>query len=122
VFRRTNDCTLTGLHVSGIHHHAAAVLLEDCTRINLTGSTILDSDGVGLKLINTTLTRVSGLVIRDDRTEVNSSPALAVVGGHSNTVVGNALDRRAEIAPESGRAHDNEVTPRVTGTSLPATR
>jgi len=98
-FRRMNDCTLSGLHVTGIHHHAAAVLL-----------------------VNTTLTRVSGLVIRDDRTEVNPSPALTVVGGYSNTIVGNSLDRRAEIAPKSGRAHDHDVTPRVPGVSVPAAR
>ncbi len=107
-FRGSRDCTLTGLHVNGVRHHEAAVLIEDCTRFNATGGTVLDSDGVGLRLMNTSHTRVSGWLIRDDRA-ANPAPALQVAGGRNNIIVQNTLDRAAEVAPAAAIARDNEV-------------
>lgn len=109
VFRRTTDSTLSGLHVTGIRHHPAAVLLESCRRLHVTGITILDSDGVGLKLHDSSLSRVSNTLIRDDRPEANPAPALQVTGGRGNQIVSNTLDRRADIARESGLARDNDI-------------
>jgi hypothetical protein len=111
-FLRSRDCTVTGLHVNGVRHHEAAVLVDGCSRFNISGSSVLDSDGVALRLNNTSLTRVSGCVLRDDRGEANASPALKVTGGKGNTIVGNVLDRTADIAAASGTNRDNDVVPR----------
>ncbi|HUR56692.1 MAG TPA: right-handed parallel beta-helix repeat-containing protein [Opitutaceae bacterium] len=108
VFRRSRDCTITGLHVNGVREHEAAVVFEDCTRFNATNGTILDSDGVGLRLKNTSLSRVSGWLIRDDR-GANSSPAIQATGGEGNQIIGNTLDRAAQIAGSGTIARDNEV-------------
>ena len=111
-FRRSRDCTITGLHVNGVRAHEAAVLLEDCTRFNATNGTILDSDGVGLRLKNTSLSRVSGWLIRDDRGP-NAAPALQATGGEGNQITGNTLDRAAQIPGAGTIARDNEVVPRA---------
>jgi hypothetical protein len=113
-FRRSRDCTITGLQINGVRHHPAAVLLEGCSRFNVSGSTILDSDGIGLRLQDTALSRVSGCLIRDDRPGVNAASALVVTGGRGNSIIDNVLDRPAEIAPGVGTSRDNEVVPRST--------
>ncbi len=110
-FRRSRDCTLTGLHVNGVRHHEAAVLLEDCTRFNLMGATVLDCDGVGLRLNNTTLSRVTHCLIRDDRTPRNPAPALVVAGGSGNGIFQNTLDRPFDIDTGAGKSRDNEIVP-----------
>jgi hypothetical protein len=112
VFRRSRNCTVTGLQVNGTRHHDAAVLLESCERFNISGVTILDSDGVGLRLHDTTLSRVSGCLIRDDRPTSNLAPALVVSGGRGNSVIDNVLDRVAEISSSAALARGNEVVPR----------
>lgn len=112
-FRNSADCTISGLHVNGVRHHAAAVVLEKCARFNLTGATILDCDGVGLQLRDTTLTRVSGCIVRDDREPANAAPALVVAsGGRGNTIVDNQLDRPAQIDRASGLERNNDVVAR----------
>jgi hypothetical protein len=113
-FLRSRDCTITGLHVNGVRHHPAAVLIEACSRFNLSNSSVLDCDGVALSLNNTSLTRVTGCVLRDDRPERNKAPALKVVGGHGNSIVSNVVDRPAEIDRESGTSRDNDVVARLT--------
>jgi hypothetical protein len=112
-FLRSRDCTVSGLHVNGVRHHAAAVLLDSCSRFNVSGMSVLDCDGVALSLSNTSLTRVSGCVLRDDRAEPNSSAPLKVVGGHSNVIVSNVLDRPVEIARDSGIVRDNDIVARA---------
>ena len=112
-FLRSRDCTITGLHVNGVRHHAAAVLIDDCSRFNISDSTVLDSDGVALSLNNTSLTRVSGCMLRDDRSPVNPAPPLKVVGGRGNTIAGNIVDRPPEIMAGTGENRDNEVVARM---------
>jgi hypothetical protein len=111
-FRGSRDCTITGLHVNGVRHHDEAVLFEACSRFNIIGLSVLDSDGAGVRLKNTSLSRVSGCIVRDDRSDANLAPAIAVTGGKGNDIVGNTLDRRAEIAIGAGRSVENEVVPR----------
>lgn len=115
VIRGSRDCTLTGFQVSGVRQHEAAVVLQDCERMNLSDATILDSDGIGLAVRNTSLSRISGCVIRDDRTEPNRAPALVVAGGYGNSITGNLLDRAPEISGASGTSRDNEVVARGAG-------
>jgi hypothetical protein len=112
VFRRSRDSTLSGFVVKGVRHHESAVLLQECQRINVSGGSILDSDGIGLALRDTSLSRVSGCLIRDDRPEPNGMPALVVTGGYGNSIAGNVFDRPAKISGPSGSNRDNEVVPR----------
>lgn len=98
VFRSSRDCTLTGLHVNGVWRKPAAVLMEKCDRFHLANATILDSDGVGLLLRDTTNTRVSGCVIRDDRAERKATRSLQVIGGKGNWILQNLLANGQEVA------------------------
>lgn len=111
VLRGSRDCTLNGLHLNGVRHHAAALTLADCTRVNLSGASILDCDGSGLELTNTTLTRVSGCIVRDDRGG-NKAPAIKVTGGYGNQVVGNLLDRAPEIPTHAAVSRENDIVPK----------
>jgi len=98
VFRRTNDSTVTGLHVNGAWHAPAAVSFEDCARLNINGLTILDSDNTNLLLQNVSHSRVSNCLIRDDRPDAKSL-TLKVAGGTGNLLAGNLLGRPAEVDP-----------------------
>jgi polygalacturonase len=103
VFRNCDDCTLTGLHVTGVWRDPAAVLVEDCRRLNLTGCTILDCDHVGLLLRNVSDSRVSGCLIRDDRPGRQPGRSLVVSGGRGNVIIDNVLANGHEVEP--GTAH-----------------
>ncbi len=109
VFRQSRDCTITGLQVNGVRHHPAAVVFEQCSRINLSNVSILDCDGIGLRLQDSTLMRVTACMIRDDRETANPSPALVAIGGRLNQLTGNSFDRPAQIDATSGVNRDNEV-------------
>jgi hypothetical protein len=112
VFRGSRDCTISGLHVNGARHHDAAVLLDACARFNVSGASILDCDGIGLHLRGTTLTRVSGLVIRDDRQKGNGAASISVSGGSKNVITNNTLDRAARIDSSVAVNRDNEIVGR----------
>jgi hypothetical protein len=67
VVRNSEDCTLSGLHITNVWREPAGLLIENCRRMNVTNCTILDCDNVGLLLRNLTNSRVSDCIIRDDR-------------------------------------------------------
>ncbi len=101
VIRNSEDCTLTGLHLTGVHADPAAVLIENCRRFNLAGCTILDSDGPGLLLRNVSNSLVTGCLIRDDRPERQPAPSLRVEGGLDNVIANNLLAHGSETASAS---------------------
>ncbi|MGV3483255.1 MAG: right-handed parallel beta-helix repeat-containing protein [Planctomycetaceae bacterium] len=92
-FRNCEDCTLTGLHLTGVHAEPAALLIEDCRRFNVASCTILDSDGPGLWLRNVSDSLVTGCLIRDDRPAQENAESIRVEGGANNTIVNNAIAR-----------------------------
>jgi hypothetical protein len=102
VLRNCEDCTLTGLHITNVWRNPAGLLIENGRRINLTGCTILDCDGVGLLLRGVTQSRVSGCLIRDDRPGRAGSIPLRIDGGSGNLVSGNLV--RGRIAADRGAA------------------
>ncbi len=69
VFRNCRDSTLTGLHVHGNRGTEAAITLDRCQWFNLTGCSVLDSDGIGIWLDLCSHGRVSNCLIRDERRE-----------------------------------------------------
>jgi len=115
-FRRSRDCTILGLHVNGVRHHAAAVEIDQCIRFNVTGASILDCDGTGLKLTGSSFTKISNCLVRDDRPAANPAPSLVVAGGQSNTITDNVLDRAGEIAGASGVSRNNDIVARAVPT------
>ena len=102
LFRDCADCTLTGLHLHGVERQDAALALERCRRFNVTGCTVLDSDGVGLLLSGVTASRVSDCLIRDDRPGREGAVSLRIVGGGGNLVEGNLLGGTQEVAEKDG--------------------
>jgi parallel beta-helix repeat protein len=94
VVRNCADCTLTGLHISGVRRDPAGLLVENCRRMNITNCTILDCDNVGLLLKDVRDSRVSDCLIRDDRADAKSV-SLQIVGGAGNMIVDNLLGSAA---------------------------
>jgi hypothetical protein len=102
LFRNCRDCTLTGLHVHEARGEHAAVELDGCRRVNVTGCTILDSGPVGLLLRNPQACRVSDCLIRHDGEQKKEMRSLRVVGGSGNLFADNLLGVPAEIPKEAG--------------------
>ena len=101
VIRNSDDCTLTGLHLTAVYAEPAAMLIENCRRFNLSGCTILDSDGPGLLLREVSDSLITGCLIRDDRPEREPAPSLRVEGGHGNVIANDLLAHGSEPAPVS---------------------
>jgi parallel beta-helix repeat protein len=91
VLRRCADVVLQGMLVKGVWGKDASVLLDECSRIMVQDCSILDSDGVGLWLKNSSRCRVSGCIIRDDRSEKKATLSFKQEGGRDNWVSGNWL-------------------------------
>ena len=91
LFRDCADCTLTGLHVHQVKGVPAAVSLERCRRFNVVGCTILDCEGVGLRLKDVTDSRVSDCLIRNDVPGAKGR-AFEEQGGKGNLLADNLFD------------------------------
>jgi Right handed beta helix region len=85
VFRDSSDCTVTGLHLTGVRAAAAGILIEKCDRFHVTGCTVLDCEPVGLLVKESTRSRIVGCMVRDDRPGTKSKP-IVVEGGRSNEI------------------------------------
>ena len=92
-FEGCGDCSLTGNVISGVRQKRAAVDIKGCNRLNISNNSILDSDGAGLILEDTSNSIVSDNIIRDDRAaEVKSKePSLILQGGSDNVIGANLL-------------------------------
>lgn len=101
VFRNCRDVTLTGLHIAGVRTHPAAVQIISGDTFNVTGCTILDSDGVGLLLKDTKNSFVSGCLITDRRPDRKAAPSLRIEGGKDNTITNNKLAHGSKGVPSS---------------------
>lgn len=88
VFRNCADCTLSGLHIEGSRAVKAGLILETCTRFNVTGCSILNCDNAGIFAKHLTGSRISGCLIRDDRTNP-AGPSIKVESGRGNQIVDN---------------------------------
>ena len=75
VIRDSSDCSISSLHIGQAGHGLAALTLENCDRMNVSGLTILDCD-VGLHLIDVNRSRISNCLIRDDRSDRKSQPVI----------------------------------------------
>ncbi len=107
------DCTLNGLQIFNALAEPAALALRRCQRMNVTGCTILDCDTCGILLEDVHSVRVSGCLVRDDRTDDPRPIALRLTGGQGNMIVDNLLAGQTEIAPNTGvvRGNDDAAAP-----------
>lgn len=84
VIRDSQDCTISGLHITDVWNEPAAVTMRRCSRMVFSDCMILDCDNVGLLLDNVSHSRVSGCIFRDDRTEPKMASPIKVIGGGGN--------------------------------------
>ena len=91
--KNCSDSSLTGNVISGVWRQRAAVDVEGGQRLRISDNSILDSDGIGLRLENVSNSLVTGNLIRDDRPAEQRSkgPSLHVVGGNGNRIEANLL-------------------------------
>jgi len=83
IVKDCEDCTFTGLHIKNARNHPAALLIENCNRMNISDCTILDFDNVGLLLRNVSNSRMSGFLIHNSRND-SASIRVKVEGGKGN--------------------------------------
>ena len=87
VFKGCRDCTIQGLHVHNVLGAEAGVVLDQCQRMHLTGCTILDCENSALLVKDTTNSRITNNLIRDDRDGGKADvPLVKVTGGSGNIV------------------------------------
>lgn len=93
VFLRCEDSLFSSNIISGVWKQRAAVDIESCNRMQISHNSVLDSDGVGLRLQQVSNSVVTGNIIRDDREEEKRSkaPSLSIVGGKDNVIELNVL-------------------------------
>lgn len=96
VFRDCVDCTITGLHVSNVHSDLAAMVFDNCRRLNVSACTILDSDGPGLLLRNVSQSLITSCLIGDDSNAQQASVSLRIEGGKGNQLSNNVLSNGSE--------------------------
>lgn len=99
VFRNSRDVTLTGMHIDGIRGHPAAVVIENGDTFNVSGCTILDSDGAGLLLRNVSHSLVTGCLIADRRPDRAPAPSIRIEGGEGSEFANNKLSHGSETTP-----------------------
>jgi len=99
LFEDCRDCTITGLHVSGVRRAEAGLILRHCRRMNVSDCTVLDCEKAGLLLADVSYSRIGGCLIRNDRGDAKAWISLQAIGGKSNVIAGNVLGGPAKIDP-----------------------
>jgi hypothetical protein len=107
LFRDSEECTITGLHIKGTRARPAALTLENCRWFNITSCTILDSLDCGVLLKEVDYTRISGCTIRSTRIDRTRSTTIRLEDGRHNLISDNLLLGAMEISPGSAHLSDN---------------
>ena len=94
-----DDCSFQGNIISGVHRQRAAVDLVDCNRFNIAHNSVLDSDGVGIRLENVRRSLISDNIVRDDREgdQKSKEPSLHIIGGSDNLIGSNLLGNAKKV-------------------------
>jgi hypothetical protein len=96
LLRRVADSAFSGNVVIGVHGQAAAVDVEDGTRLRITDNSILDCDGHALRLTRLSRSLVTGNLLRDDRPADRRSPAAPLL-------VREGAENRIDAEPTTAR-------------------
>jgi hypothetical protein len=87
-FGNCRDCIIGANMISGVRHRRAALDLVDCARFNVAGNSLLDNDGLAIRLEGVTESMVRGNLLRDDRKDPPRQPEalIEVLGGGGNVI------------------------------------
>ncbi len=98
VFRRCEDSILSNNVIAGVWKKRAAVDIEVGNRLQICHNSVLDSDGIGIRLEKVTNSLISENIIRDDREPEQRSkePSLVFVGSKANVIGQNVLGNKQE--------------------------
>jgi len=98
VFLRCEDCVISSNIISGVWKKRAAMDIESGNRIQINNNSVLDSDGVGIRLEKVTNSVISGNIIRDDRPadQRGKEASLVFVGGKANVIGPNVIGNKQE--------------------------
>ncbi len=96
VFLRCEDSIFNNNVISGVWKQRAAVDIEACNRLQICHNSVLDSDGVGMRLEQVTNSLITGNLIQDDRDKElrSKEPSLSIVGGKRNLIEQNMLGNK----------------------------
>lgn len=97
VLKNCIDSTFTSNVIAGVRRKRAAVDIEGGRRLMITNNSILDSEGVGLRLEDVHTSLISDNIIRDDTQEGNKSPSILLIKGNDNQVGANLLSHGKEV-------------------------
>lgn len=75
--------TFSGNHITDVTSEAGAVVVDQCERVNINGNTILDCSPVGILLLETSFSKISGCLILGD----DLKQEVKIDGGKSNSYV-----------------------------------
>jgi Periplasmic copper-binding protein (NosD) len=96
LIQRCEDGIINNNVISGVWKQRAAVDVESCNRLQICHNSVLDSDGIGIRLEQVTNSLITGNLIQDDRDkEVRSKlPSLEIIGGKRNLIEQNMLGNK----------------------------
>jgi len=103
ILQECADCIIQSAHINGAHGQAAGLVVENCSRINISDCVITDCDGAGVMLKDTSTSRIDGCIIRDGRNKEGDTTAITVSGGLGNRVSDNLVEGRMLIDPRSAK-------------------
>lgn len=87
IFRGCQDCTIQGLHLHHVMQSEAGLTIDKCSRMHISGCTILDCDGSAMLVNEATNSRIADNLVRNDRKDRQPDvPLVKVVGGSGNTI------------------------------------
>lgn len=83
ILRDCEDCTLSGLHIAHVRRCPAGLVLENCSRMNVSGATILDCDNAGILAKKVSNSLISNCLISQVDKDKPFTP-IDVQGGSGN--------------------------------------
>ncbi|MDP1586445.1 MAG: right-handed parallel beta-helix repeat-containing protein [Prosthecobacter sp.] len=98
VFLRCADSIISGNLISGVWKKRAALDIESGNRLQISNNSVLDSDGVGIRLEKVTNSMINGNIIRDDRAadQRSKEPSMVFIGGKANVIGQNVIGNKQE--------------------------
>ena len=94
LINRVKDSSFSNNIVSGVWRKEAAVDINECLRLQISNNSVLDSDGIALRLKRSKRCVVIGNMLRDDRPDGEKSQSVSLeVDGEDNLIGPNQLGR-----------------------------
>jgi len=101
LIRDSEDLSLNGLHLNN-NGGDTLISLERCKNYNLINSTILNFQGTGIFLKDTSEGKISGNFIRSNANGAKSPASIKVKGGNDNLINNNFTNGTIDISAGAG--------------------